>query len=87
MVYGGSPGTQSQDPLPRKSRPSPISQHLLHHSHHRNRAATSENRRGNSGEPKRNWASPARLPPDTVGYTAAVIGAVERGTTFYLNGW
>jgi 8-oxo-dGTP diphosphatase len=30
---------------------------------------------------------PAALPPDTVGYTAAVIAAVERGVTFTLNGW
>jgi hypothetical protein len=59
----------------------------LRHSHHRNRVATSENRRRNSGEPKRNWASPAHLPPDTVGYTGAVIGAVEHGLTFTLNGW
>ena len=28
-----------------------------------------------------------RLPSDTVGYTAAIINAVERGTTFALNGW
>jgi 8-oxo-dGTP diphosphatase len=33
------------------------------------------------------WADPARLPSDTVGYTAAIINAVERGTTFALNGW
>jgi 8-oxo-dGTP diphosphatase len=33
------------------------------------------------------WADPARLPPDTVGYTAAVIAAVEQGLTFTLNGW
>lgn len=33
------------------------------------------------------WASPARLPPDIVDYTAAVIGAVERGTRFTLSGW
>ena len=33
------------------------------------------------------WGSPARLPPDIVDYTAAVIGAVEHGTTFTLNGW
>ncbi len=33
------------------------------------------------------WAHPARLPPDTVGYTAAIINAVERGTIFALNGW
>jgi 8-oxo-dGTP diphosphatase len=32
-------------------------------------------------------ADPAALPPDTVGYTAAVIAAVERGVTFALNGW
>ena len=33
------------------------------------------------------WADPAALPPDTVGYVAAVISAVERGLTFTLNGW
>jgi 8-oxo-dGTP diphosphatase len=33
------------------------------------------------------WADPARLPPDTVGYTAAIISAVERGAIFTLNGW
>jgi 8-oxo-dGTP diphosphatase len=33
------------------------------------------------------WADPARLPPDTVGYTSAVINAVEHSTTFALNGW
>jgi 8-oxo-dGTP pyrophosphatase MutT (NUDIX family) len=33
------------------------------------------------------WAEPARLPPDVVGYAAAVITAVERGLTFTLNGW
>lgn len=33
------------------------------------------------------WADPGRLPPDTFGYAAAIINAVERGTTFALNGW
>jgi hypothetical protein len=66
---------------------SPVPQHLLHHSHHRNRAATSENRRGNSCEPQRIWADPAALPADTAEYTAAVITAAERGLTFTLNGW
>ena len=33
------------------------------------------------------WADPACLPSDTVGYTAAIINAVERGTIFALNGW
>jgi 8-oxo-dGTP diphosphatase len=33
------------------------------------------------------WADPAYLPPDTVGYTAAIITAVEAGLTFTLNGW
>ena len=33
------------------------------------------------------WADPAALPPDTAGYVAAVITAVERGLTFTLNGW
>jgi 8-oxo-dGTP diphosphatase len=33
------------------------------------------------------WADPARLPLDTVGYTAAVIAAVEQGLAFTLNGW
>ena len=31
------------------------------------------------------WATPVRLPPDTVGYTAAVITAVKRGTRFTLT--
>jgi hypothetical protein len=66
---------------------SSVSQHLLRHSHHRNKVPTSENRRRNSGEPQRIWADPARLPPDTVDYTAAVITAVEHGLTFTLNGW
>jgi hypothetical protein len=39
-----------------------VSQHLLHHSHHRNRAAVRENRKGNSGEPQRIWADPADVP-------------------------
>jgi hypothetical protein len=33
------------------------------------------------------WADPVHLPPDTVGYTAAIINVVERGATFALNGW
>ena len=33
------------------------------------------------------WADPARLPPDTVGYAAAVITAVGHGLAFTLNGW
>jgi 8-oxo-dGTP pyrophosphatase MutT (NUDIX family) len=33
------------------------------------------------------WADPAHLPSDATGYTAAIIDAVERGTTFTLNGW
>jgi 8-oxo-dGTP pyrophosphatase MutT (NUDIX family) len=33
------------------------------------------------------WADPSYLPSDTVGYTAAIINAVERGTMFTLNGW
>jgi 8-oxo-dGTP pyrophosphatase MutT (NUDIX family) len=33
------------------------------------------------------WVTPARLPPDTVGYAAAVIAAAERGLPFTLNGW
>lgn len=64
-----------------------VSQHLLRHGHHRNRVPTSENRRRNSCEPKRIWADHARLPPDTVGYAAAVIIAAEHGLTFTLNGW
>lgn len=68
---------QSQDSLPRKSRPSPVSQHLLHHSDYRNTATAAENCRGNSGELKRIWADPAALPADTAEYTAAVITAAE----------
>jgi hypothetical protein len=59
----------------------------LHHSHHRNGAAISENRKRNSCEPQRKWADPAALPPDTAEYTAAAITAAERGLTFTLNGW
>jgi 8-oxo-dGTP diphosphatase len=33
------------------------------------------------------WASPAHLPPDTVGYAAAIVTAVEHGIRFTLNGW
>jgi hypothetical protein len=33
------------------------------------------------------WVHPADLPLDTVGYTAVIINAVERATTFALNGW
>ena len=33
------------------------------------------------------WADPGALPPDIVGYAAAVITAVESGLTFMLNGW
>jgi hypothetical protein len=40
----------------------------------------------NSGEPQRSWATPARLPPDTVDNTA-VIAAVESGIRFTLSGW
>jgi hypothetical protein len=32
----------------------------LHHSHHRNRAAVSENRKGNSGQPQRIWDGSVR---------------------------
>jgi hypothetical protein len=66
---------------------SSVSQHLLHHSYHRNKAAITENRRDNSSEPQRSWADPAALPPGTAEYTAAVITASERGLTFTLNGW
>ena len=66
---------------------SSVSQHLLHHSHHRNRAATSENRRGNSGEPQRTWADPASPPANTVPYTAAALAAITRNETFSLDGW
>ena len=33
------------------------------------------------------WADPGRLPSDTVEYTAAIIGAIQHGATFALNGW
>jgi hypothetical protein len=87
MVLRRGSCTQSQDSSPRKSRPSPVSQHLLHHSHYRNTATVAGNCRGNSSEPKRIWADPGDLPADTVHYTAAVITAVERGSTLTLNGW
>jgi hypothetical protein len=57
-----------------------VSQHLLRHSHHRNRAAVSENRKGNSGEPQRMWADPACPPPSTVPYTAAALAAITERT-------
>lgn len=68
MILQRESRRQSQDPLPRKSRPSPVSQHLLHHSHHRNTATAAENRRANSGEPKRNWSAPVCPPANTVPY-------------------
>ena len=33
------------------------------------------------------WTDPGSLPSDTVEYTAAIIGAIQRGATFALNGW
>jgi len=33
------------------------------------------------------WANPDNLPTDTVDYTAAALRAIQRGTTFALNGW
>jgi 8-oxo-dGTP diphosphatase len=33
------------------------------------------------------WTDPRSLPSDTVEYTAAIIGAIQRGATFALNGW
>lgn len=33
------------------------------------------------------WADPDKLPPDTHEYTAAAIAAIQRGSTFTLNGW
>jgi hypothetical protein len=78
---------QSQDSLSRKSRPSPVSQHLLHHSHYRNTATASENCRGNSGEPKRMWADPARPRASTVPYAAAALAAITRRAPFSLDGW
>jgi heme a synthase len=50
--------------LLQKNCPSSVSQHLLHHSHG-NRAAVSENRKGNSGEPQRIWTDSAAVPTDT----------------------
>jgi hypothetical protein len=66
---------------------SSVSQHLLHHSHHRNRAATSENRRGNSGEPQRIWAPIDQLPASTWPYTAAGIAQYRAGSPFSLHGF
>lgn len=86
MVLRRGSCRQSQDSLPRKSRPAPVSRHLSHHSHYRNTATAAENCRGNSSEPKRIWAEPDRLPPDTFGYAVAIVNAVEQGTTFVLNG-
>jgi hypothetical protein len=87
MVLRRGTCTQSQDSLTRKSRPSPVSQHLSHHSHYRNRATAAENRSGNSGEPQRNWADPADPPASTVPYTAAALAAITRGASFSLDGW
>jgi 8-oxo-dGTP diphosphatase len=43
------------------------------------------------GEPARCsqlvWADPASPPSGTVPYTAAIIGAIQNGATFALNGW
>ena len=66
---------------------SSVSQHLLHHSHHRNRAATSENRRGNSGEPQRMWAGPADLPAGTLEYISAAMANLGQSRHFSEHGW
>jgi heme a synthase len=81
QVHDGA-GTRSL----RRSRPSSVSQHLWHHSHHGNRAAVTENRKCNSGEPQRIWADPARLPPNTVPYTAAALAAIARASPLSLDG-
>lgn len=70
-----------------KSRPSPVSQHLLHHSHYRNTATAAENCRGNSSEPKRIWADPGHLPSDVLEYVQAAIGNARAGTWFSEHGW
>jgi 8-oxo-dGTP diphosphatase len=33
------------------------------------------------------WADPARLPANTVPYTAAALAAISRGAPFSLDGW
>jgi len=59
----------------------------LHHSHHRNRVAISENRRRNSSEPQRNWVSPDDVPPDTLDYISAAIDNPGQGRHFCEHGW
>ena len=64
-----------------------VSQHLLRHSHHRNRLPTSENRRRNSGEPQRIWAPFDQLPDSTWPYTAAGLAQYRAGSPFSLHGF
>ena len=70
-----------------RPRTPPVPQHLLHHSHHRNSAAVSENRRRNSGEPQRIWAVPANLPDDTLEYVTAAIANARADRWFSEHGW
>jgi hypothetical protein len=59
----------------------------LHHSHHRNRDAISENRKHNSGEPQRIWADPDTLPPGTLDYISAAIDNLRQELHFCEYGW
>jgi hypothetical protein len=70
-----------------RPRTPPVPQHLLRHSHHRNSAAVSENRRRNSGEPQRMWAAPGDLPPGTLDYITAAIGNLTQKRHFSEYGW
>jgi hypothetical protein len=87
MILQRGPCRQSRHSIPRKSRPSPVSQHLSHHSHYRNTATAAENCRGNSGEPKRIWAPLDQLPANTWPYTAAGLAQYRAGSPFSLHGF
>lgn len=71
--------------IPRPSTSS-VSQHLLRHSYYGNRVPTSENRRRNSSEPQRIWASPDHLPPGTLDYITVAIDLGQR-LHFCEYGW
>ena len=70
-----------------RPRTSSVPQHLLRHSHNRNRAAVTENRKGNSGEPQRKWADQGDLPPGTLEYVSAAISNLRQGRHFSEHGW
>ncbi len=63
----------------------PVRLRLVLSIHQRNRDKK-HTRLGFVFEPEE-WANPDNLPTDTVDYTAAALRAIQRGTTFALNGW